>query len=70
MGVILSLMDWFQSLIVKYLGNVISVYIIRDIEDSYIVPKNPMPLGVGVSVILLHPLIENRGFIPLFFVLI
>lgn len=45
----LSLMDWLQFLIVKDLGNVISVYIIRDIEDSYIVPKNIIPLGVGVS---------------------
>jgi hypothetical protein len=49
MGVRLSLMDWMQSLIVKFLEKIISVSIIRDIEESYLVPKNPMPLGVGVS---------------------
>jgi len=43
-------MDWVQSLIVKFLEKIISVSIIRDIEESYLVSKNPMPLGVGVSV--------------------
>jgi len=42
-------MDWVQSLIVKFLEKIISVSIIRDIEESYLVSKNPMPLGVGVS---------------------
>ena len=44
MGVMLSLMDWMQSLIVKFLEKIISVNIIPDIEESYLVPKNPMSL--------------------------
>jgi len=38
-----------QSLIVKFLEKIISVNTIRDIEESYLVSKNPMPLGVRVS---------------------
>ena len=45
----LSLMSTSVLLIVKFLEKIISVNIIRDIEESYLVPKNPMPLGVGVS---------------------
>lgn len=45
----LSLMGWLQSLMVKFLGKIISVNIIRDIKESYLVPKNPMLLSVGVS---------------------
>jgi len=45
----LSLMDYLQSLVVKFLGKIISVNVIRDIKESYLVPKNPLPLGVGVS---------------------
>jgi len=37
-------------LVVKFLGKIISVNIIRDIKESYLVPKNPKPLGMGVSV--------------------
>jgi len=51
MGVRLSLMDWVQSLIVKFLEKIISVNTIRDIEENYLVPKNLMLLGVGVSVL-------------------
>jgi len=49
MGVRLSLMDWMQSLIVKFLEKMISVNIIGDIGESYLVPKNPMSLDVGIS---------------------
>ncbi|MBU3188707.1 hypothetical protein K9O30_05970 [Clostridium bowmanii] len=38
-----------DCLVVKFLGKLISVNIIRDIKESYLVPKNPRPLGVGVS---------------------
>ena len=37
----------------KFLGKIISVNIICDIKESYLVPKNPMPLGVGVSEMIL-----------------
>jgi len=60
MGVRLSLMDWMQSLIVKFLEKIISVNIIRDIEESYLVPKNPMLLGVGVSAMILECLRESK----------
>jgi hypothetical protein len=38
------------ALIVKFLGKIISVNIIRDIKESYLVRKNPINLCVGVSV--------------------
>ena len=47
MSLMLSLMDWLQSLIVKFLGYVISVYIIRDIEENYVVTKNPTNFSRG-----------------------
>ena len=50
-GVILSLMCRLRCLIVKFLGKIISVNVIRDIKESYLVLKNPKPLGMGVSVI-------------------
>jgi len=65
MGVRLSLMDWMQSLIVKILEKIISVNTIRDIEESYLVPKNPMPLGVGVSEGMYH-LKCNQSFGKIF----
>ena len=34
----------------KFLGKIISGNVTRDIKESYLVPKNPMPLGMGVSV--------------------
>jgi hypothetical protein len=37
------------ALIVKFLGKIISVNIICDIKESYLVRKNPKPLGIGVS---------------------
>jgi hypothetical protein len=37
------------ALIVKFLGKIISVNVIRDIKESYLVLKNPKPLGMGVS---------------------
>ena len=45
----LSLIDWLQSLIVKVLIKLISLYVIRDILEVNQV-KNPLPLGMGVSV--------------------
>ena len=44
----LSLIDWLQSLIVKVLIKLISLYVIRDILEVNQV-KNPLPLGMGVS---------------------
>ena len=50
MGVILPLMQSTDCLVVKFLGKIISGNVTRDIKESYLVPKNPMPLGVRVSV--------------------
>jgi hypothetical protein len=64
-GVILSLMYRLRCLIVKFLGKIISVNVIRDFKESYLVLKNPKPLGMGVSVIGfiniegLHMFIDN-----------
>jgi len=38
-----------DCLVVKFLEKIISGNIIRDIKESYLVPKNPMLLGMGVS---------------------
>jgi len=43
-----------DCLVVKFLGKIISGNVTRDIKESYLVPKNPMPLDVGVS--------EQKGY--------
>jgi len=40
-----------DCLIVKFAGKIISGNIICDIKEGYLAPKNPTPLGVGVSVV-------------------
>jgi len=42
-------MNWLQFLVVKFLGKIISVNVISDIKESYLVRKNPIHLCVGVS---------------------
>jgi hypothetical protein len=37
------------ALVVKFLGKIISVNILRDINESYLVRKNPIHLSVEVS---------------------
>jgi len=38
-----------DCLAVKFLGKIISGNVTRDVKESYLVPKNPMPLGMGAS---------------------
>ena len=36
----------------------------ESIKENYLVHKNPMPLGVGVSVLLYHVLISDFSLLP------